>query len=122
MSGDPISVLHRPAFDDFAGLFDDDELSEMIEQWHADSLAALSTIADALAQDDRAKIGELAHRAAGGALALGATAMARACEGLRAAAESGGAVTAADVGQVRATVTATHAAMRAALESAGEPS
>jgi|GEM_PF-2940578 len=118
MAGDPTSVLDRDAFDDFAGLFTACELVEMIEQWHADSLVALSAIAHALAHDDRARIGELAHRAAGGALALGATAMARTCEGLRSAAESGGAVTAADVAQVRAMVTATHEAMQAAVEAA----
>jgi HPt (histidine-containing phosphotransfer) domain-containing protein len=108
-------VLDRAAFDDFAGLFHRDELRGVIEEWHADSEKALAAIADARSRDDRAQIGELAHRAAGGAMAIGASAMARACEQLRAAAESGAAVDDAAVARVRAAVQATYAAMTDAV-------
>jgi HPt (histidine-containing phosphotransfer) domain-containing protein len=116
MGADRRAVLDRAAFDDFAGLFDADELRGMVEQWYADSAAALAAMTDALARADSAQLGEIAHRAAGGGLALGATALARCCERLRAAAESGGAVTGADIAQVRATVEATYAAMKAATD------
>jgi HPt (histidine-containing phosphotransfer) domain-containing protein len=108
-------VLDRAAFDDFAALFDRDELRGVIEEWRADSEKALAAIADARARDDRAQIGELAHRAAGGAMAIGASVMARACEQLRAAAESGGEVDDAAVARVRAAVEATYAAMTDAV-------
>jgi HPt (histidine-containing phosphotransfer) domain-containing protein len=115
MEGHSMTVLDRAAFDDFAALFDAGELHEMIERWHEDSATALTAMTDALARDDLALIGDLAHRAAGGGLAIGAIALARACEGLRAAAESAGAVTDADIARVRATVRATYVAMRAAV-------
>jgi HPt (histidine-containing phosphotransfer) domain-containing protein len=104
-------VLDRATFEEFAELFDSEELPGVIARWHADSAAALAAIAEALAGDDRARVGEIAHRTAGGALALGATSLASACERLRVTAESGGAVTEADLAQVRAAVAATHAAM-----------
>jgi hypothetical protein len=71
---------------------------------------------DALACADVKRIGEIAHRVAGGGLALGAMALARRCEGLRATAESGEAVTAADIAQVRDVVEATYVAMKAAVD------
>jgi HPt (histidine-containing phosphotransfer) domain-containing protein len=112
-------VLDREAFDEFADLFDDEELRDVIEQWRADSAAALDAIAGALARDDRARIGEVAHRTGGGGLALGATALARACEGLRVTAESGGPMTDADIAQLRAAVEATYAALTAAAAPNG---
>jgi HPt (histidine-containing phosphotransfer) domain-containing protein len=104
-------VLDRGAFDEFAGLFDAGELRQIIEEWHADSATALSAIADARARDDRVRIGEIAHRTAGGGLALGATRLARACEDLRTTAESGAPVTDADIARMRAAVEATYAAL-----------
>ena len=109
-----MEVLDRATFDDFADLFDADELRGMIEEWRADTDGALHAIAEARAGGDMARIGEIAHRAAGGALALGATAFASACERLRASAESGGDVSDRDVAAVRESATATHAAMTAA--------
>jgi HPt (histidine-containing phosphotransfer) domain-containing protein len=111
MATEQTPVLDRAAFDEFAALFDAAELREMIEDWHADNEAALAAIAAALAREDGGRIGEIAHRATGGALALGAIRLARACERLRVAAESPTPVTAADVAPVRAAVEATHAAM-----------
>ena len=106
-----VVVLDRVTFDDFAGLFDAGELRDVIAQWHADSAKALDAIAAAHAAGDNGTIGELAHRAAGGGLAIGATALARACERLRASAESGGPVTGDEIAAVRAAVAATHAAL-----------
>jgi HPt (histidine-containing phosphotransfer) domain-containing protein len=112
-------VLDRTAFDDFAGLFDAAELRDVIEEWHADSLKALDAISAARARGDRVQIGELAHRAAGGAQALGATALASACERLRALADSGDDVDEGAVLAVRDAVHATHAAMDAAARQQG---
>lgn len=106
-----VVVLDRVAFDDFAGLFDDAELRDVVEQWHADGVRVLDAIDAAHASGDNVKIGELAHRAAGGGLAIGATALARACEHLRASAESGGAVTDDEIAPVRAAIAATYAAL-----------
>lgn len=114
MARDDSEVLDRAAFTDFAGLFSARELRDVIEEWHADSRRALDAIADALARGDRARIGEVAHRAAGGGLALGATAFAAACERLRANAEGAGPVTDADVAAVRDAVGATYVAMTGA--------
>lgn len=111
MGKDETVVLDRVTFDDFAGLFDDSELRDVIEEWHADCAKALDAIAAARASGDNARIGELAHRAAGGGLAIGATALARACERLRASAESGGPVTDGEIAPVRAAVAATYAAL-----------
>lgn len=111
MAPDETDVLDRAAFDDFAGLFSPDELHDVIEEWHADSRRALDAIAQSLARDDRAQVGEIAHRAAGGGLALGATAFAAACERLRAHAEGGDPVSDADVAAVRDAVAATYLAM-----------
>ena len=111
MTPDRTEVLDRAAFDDFAGLFSADELHDVIEEWHADSRRALEAIAAALARDDRAQVGEIAHRAAGGGLALGATSFAAACERLRAHAEGGDPVSDADVAAVRDAVAATYLAM-----------
>jgi HPt (histidine-containing phosphotransfer) domain-containing protein len=112
-------VLDRVAFDDFAGLFERGELRGVIEEWHANSQKALAAIADARARGDAAQIGELAHRAAGGAMAIGATALARAAERLRAVAESGGSVGDDAIAPVREAVTATYAAMTAAVNEPG---
>jgi len=108
---DETEVLDRAAFDDFAGLFSPDELHDVIEEWRADSRRALDAIAEALACDDRARIGDIAHRAAGGGLALGASAFAAACERLRAHAEGGDPVTDADLAAVRHAAAATYLAM-----------
>lgn len=111
-------VLDRAAFDDFAGLFTTDELRDVIDGWHAESLSALDAIDESRARDERARIGEIAHRAAGGGLALGATAFAAACERLRANAEGGGTVTEADVAAARDAVAATYVAMTDASQGA----
>jgi hypothetical protein len=111
MGNEQTPVLDRAAFDEFAALFDAAELRQIIEEWHADSATALAAIADALARDDRVRIGEIAHRAAGGGFALGAVRLARACEALRATAESGAAVADADVALMRAAVEATYTAL-----------
>ena len=104
-------VLDAAAFDDFAALFHRDELRGVIEEWHADSVDALGAIAEALARDDREQIGELAHRTAGGGLAIGAILLAQACERLRASAESGGRVGDAQIAPVRTAIAATYAAL-----------
>ncbi|HWI07506.1 MAG TPA: Hpt domain-containing protein [Solirubrobacteraceae bacterium] len=110
MRNDEADVLDRAMFDDFAGLFGRGELRDMIEEWRTDTAIALDAIADALARGDRARVGEIAHRTAGGALALGAMALARASERLRAGAESGGTV-ADDVAAARDAAAVTYAAM-----------
>lgn len=104
-------VLDRVTFDDFAGLFDAVELRDIIDRWHADNVKAIEAIAAAHASGDSARIGELAHRAAGGAMAIGATALTRACERLRASAESGEPVTDDEIAPVREAVAATYAAL-----------
>ena len=109
-----MEILDRATFDDFAGLFDAGELRGIIEEWRADTARALDAIAQARDGGDVGRIGEIAHRAAGGALALGATAFASACERLRASAETGGDVSDRDVAAVRDSAAATHAAMSAA--------
>lgn len=109
-----MEVLDRATFDDFAGLFDPGELRGIVAEWRADTARALEAIAEARAGGDLERIGEIAHRAAGGALALGATAFASACERLRASAEATGDVSDRDVAAVRESAAATHAAMSAA--------
>ena len=115
MAPDEDEVLDRVAFADFAGLFSAGELRDVIEEWHADSRRALDAIAESLARDDGAQVGDIAHRAAGGGLALGATAFAAACERLRAHAEGADPVTDADVAAVRDAVAATYLAMSEAV-------
>ncbi len=117
---DDVPVLDRAAFDDFAGLFEAGEMLEMLGEWRADCAGALERIADGLRGGDRAVVGEAAHRMAGGALALGATGLARRCEGLRAAAESGGALDDGDVARLRTHVDATLALMTAAVAARDE--
>lgn len=117
MEKDETAVLDRVAFDDFAGLFDAGELRDAIEQWHADSTTTLAAIAAARARGDDARIGELAHRTAGGGMAIGALALTRACERLRAAAESGAPVTDAQIAPLRAAVAATYGALTDAVSS-----
>ena len=114
---DGTAVLDAAAFGAFASLFDAAELREVVEEWHADSVNALGVMTRAQASGDDAQIGELAHRTAGGGLALGATALARACETLRAAAESGRPVRAAQLDPVADAVAATYAAMIAAAST-----
>ena len=109
-------LLDRAAFDDFAALFDAGELREVIAEWHADALAALGRIAAALERGDHGQIGELAHRAAGGALALGAPAIASRWERLRRSAESGGEVAAADLDELGEGIEATLRALDAAAQ------
>ncbi|MDX6704728.1 MAG: hypothetical protein QOK16_2385 [Solirubrobacteraceae bacterium] len=107
-------MLDRNAFDAFAELFDDVELREVIAEWHADAQKALSRIAGSLERSDLAEIGQVAHRAAGGSLALGASELAALWEQLRGAAESGRGVGVAELDRVRATVEATKRALCAA--------
>jgi HPt (histidine-containing phosphotransfer) domain-containing protein len=107
-------MLDRSAFDDFAELFDAEELREVIAEWHADAEASLARISDSLERGDRAEIGQIAHRAAGGSLALGASALAALWERLRGAAESGRAVEVADLERVRAVIESTQRALCAA--------
>ena len=114
MGADRQVVLDRATFADFASLFATAELGGIVEQWHEDSLGAVDAICAARADGDRARIGDVAHRAAGGGLALGALAFAQACERLRAVAESGGDVSDAEVDAVRAAVATTYAAMSGA--------
>jgi HPt (histidine-containing phosphotransfer) domain-containing protein len=101
-------------FDEFADLFDSQEMRDVIEEWHADVSSALALIEDALRRGDRAEVARVAHRTAGGGLALGATSLADVCEGLRAQAESDGDVTEEDVDRVRRSAAATHRALEAA--------
>ncbi len=95
----------------FAGLFDAGELRDVVEEWRADGEAALRAVDAAVAGGDLGRVGEIAHRTAGGGLALGAARLARACERLRAAAEAGTHVTAADVAPLREAFELTHAAL-----------
>jgi HPt (histidine-containing phosphotransfer) domain-containing protein len=108
------ALLDRALFDEFAELFDRDEMRELIEEWHADVSNALQVIEDALRRDDTAEVARIAHRTAGGGLALGATSLAAVCEGLRARAESGAEVRAEDIELVRRAAEATHRALAAA--------
>lgn len=110
MSNDS-ALLDRALFDEFAELFDRDEMRDVIAEWHADVFTALGLIEDALARDDAAEVARVAHRTAGGGLALGATSLAAVCERLRAQAESGDGVSAADVDRVRESAQATHRAL-----------
>ncbi|HEX8158163.1 MAG TPA: Hpt domain-containing protein, partial [Solirubrobacteraceae bacterium] len=82
--------------------------------WHADAQTALARIAGSLERGDLAEIGQIAHRAAGGSLALGASALAALWEQLRGAAESGRGVDVGELERVRATVEATKRALCAA--------
>jgi HPt (histidine-containing phosphotransfer) domain-containing protein len=110
------ALLDRALFDEFAELFDADEMRDVIEEWHADVSAALGVIEDALRRDDPAEVARVAHRTAGGGLALGATSLAAVCEGLRERAESGAGVTTDDIERVRSAAEATH---RALADAAG---
>ena len=109
------ALLDRALFDEFAELFDHDEMRDLIEEWHADVSSALAVIEDACRRDDPAEVARVAHRTAGGGLALGATSLAAACEGLRERAESGAGVTADDVQRVRSAAEATHRALADAV-------
>lgn len=106
-----VALLDRTLFDEFAELFDPDEMRDVIEEWHADVSNALQVIEDALRRDDPAEIARVAHRTAGGGLALGATSLAAVCEGLRELAESGADVTAEDIERVRCAAEVTHRAL-----------
>ena len=105
------ALLDRTLFDEFAELFDDEEMRDVIQEWHADVASALTIIEDALQRSDPAEVARVAHRTAGGGLALGATSFAAVCEGLRAQAESGGDVTSDDLDRVRRAAEATHRAL-----------
>jgi HPt (histidine-containing phosphotransfer) domain-containing protein len=109
-------LLDRALFDEFADLFDPDEMRDVIEEWHTDVSAALESIERARATGDLAEVARVAHRTAGGGLALGATNLADVCEGLRARADSGAGVSADDVAEVRRAAAATH---RALADAAG---
>jgi HPt (histidine-containing phosphotransfer) domain-containing protein len=113
VSDDP-DMLDRNAFDAFAELFDEAELREVIAEWHVDAETALARISDSLERGDLAEIGQVAHRAAGGSLALGASALAALWEQLRGAAESGRGIELAELDRVRAMVEATKRALCAA--------
>jgi HPt (histidine-containing phosphotransfer) domain-containing protein len=108
-------LLDRALFDEFAELFDPDEMRDVVHEWHADVSSALATIEEALQRDDPAEVARVAHRTAGGGLALGATSLAAVCEGLRARAESGDGVTSDDIDRVRRAAEATHRALAAAV-------
>ncbi|HEY0346308.1 MAG TPA: Hpt domain-containing protein [Solirubrobacteraceae bacterium] len=110
------ALLDRALFDEFAELFDPDEMRDVIEEWHADVSTALEVIEDALRRDDPAEVARIAHRTAGGGLALGATSLAAACERLRERAESAAGVTPDDLERVRSAAEATH---RALADAAG---
>jgi HPt (histidine-containing phosphotransfer) domain-containing protein len=105
------AVLDRALFDEFAELFDHDEMRDVIEEWHADVSRALRAIEDALRRDDPAEVACVAHRTAGGGLAIGATSLAAVCDGLRELAESGAGVTPDDIERVRSAAEATHRAL-----------
>jgi HPt (histidine-containing phosphotransfer) domain-containing protein len=109
------AVLDRALFDEFAELFDRDEMRDVIEEWHADVSHALQVIEDALQRDDPAEVARIAHRTAGGGLAIGATSLAAVCDGLRELAESGAGVTAGDVERFRRAAEATHRALEDAV-------
>jgi HPt (histidine-containing phosphotransfer) domain-containing protein len=110
------ALLDRALFDEFADLFDPEEMRDVIQEWHADVQSALLLMEEALQRSDPAEIGRIAHRTAGGGLALGATSFAGVCEGLRAQADSGSGVTAGDIDRVRGAAVATH---RALTDAAG---
>jgi HPt (histidine-containing phosphotransfer) domain-containing protein len=107
-------MLDRYAFDEFAGLLDDAELREVIAEWQSDAQTSLSQISGALTRGDAVEIGRLAHRAAGGSLALGALGLAALWEQLRWAAEAGGGVDVVDLDRVSAAIEATQRALHAA--------
>lgn len=109
------ALLDRVLFDEFAELFARDEMRDVIEEWHRDMGTALQAMTDALARDDLAELARVAHRTAGGGLALGATSFAEVCEGLRARAESGADVTPEDVEHIRCAADATHRALEDAV-------
>jgi HPt (histidine-containing phosphotransfer) domain-containing protein len=113
---DDSGLLDRTLFDEFADLFDAEEMREVIVEWHADVGSALGLIDDARRRDDAAEVARVAHRTAGGGLALGATSFAAVCEALRARAESGAELTDADIERVRDAAAATH---RALADAAG---
>jgi HPt (histidine-containing phosphotransfer) domain-containing protein len=110
------ALLDRALFDEFADLFDRDEMRDVIAEWHADVAAALELIETALERGDLAEVARVAHRTAGGGLALGATSFAAVCEALRARADSTDDVTADDLAVVRRAGEATH---RALTDAAG---
>jgi len=114
-----VPLLNRAAFDTFVELFEPDELREVIGEWHVDATSALAAIEAALEAGDGARIGQIAHRAAGGGLALGASNFAAACEALRAAAEAGPGARPADVAVLRETIASTHRAMLDAARTGG---
>jgi HPt (histidine-containing phosphotransfer) domain-containing protein len=111
----PSALLDRALFDEFAELFDHDEMRDVIEEWHADVSTALVVLEDARQRGDPAEVARVAHRTAGGGLALGATSLAAACEGLRERAESGAGVRAGDIERVRSAAEATHRALADAV-------
>lgn len=118
MGTDESALLDRATFDDFAGLFERAELRDVVDEWHDDSTRALAAIEQARAGGDRARIAEIAHRTAGGGMAVGAIALARACERLRAAAHSADPIGDRPIAAVREAVALTYAAlMQAAADS-----
>ncbi len=108
------ALLDRALFDEFADLFDAEEMRDVIQEWHEDVSSALVIIESACERGDPAEVARVAHRTAGGGLALGATSLAAVCEGLRAQAESGAPLTADDIDRVRQAAEATHRALAAA--------
>lgn len=109
------ALLDRALFEEFAELFDHDEMRDVVEEWRSDLDTALQVVSDALARGDVDEVARVAHRTAGGGLALGATSFAAVCEGLRERAESGVDVTPEDVEDVRCAAEATHRALVAAV-------
>lgn len=108
---DDSALLDRALFDEFADLFDPEEMRDVIAEWHTDVGAALELIEEARRRDDPAEVARVAHRTAGGGLALGATSLAAVCERLRAAAESGADLTDEDIDRVRQSAAATYRAL-----------
>jgi HPt (histidine-containing phosphotransfer) domain-containing protein len=108
---DDRALLDRALFDEFAELFDPDEMRDVIVEWYADVESALGLIDEAMQRNDPAEVARIAHRTAGGGLALGATSFAAVCERLRAQADSGAELTDEDIDRVRDAANATHRAL-----------
>jgi HPt (histidine-containing phosphotransfer) domain-containing protein len=108
---DDRALVDRALFDEFADLFDAEEMRDVIGEWYADVESALGLIDDALRRYDAADVARVAHRTAGGGLALGATSFAAECEQLRARADSGAELTAEHIARIRDAAAATHRAL-----------
>ena len=99
---DDRALLDRALFEEFADLFDPDEMRDVIVEWYADVESALALIDDARRRSDAAAVARVAH---------GATSFAAVCEQLRARADSGAELTDEDIERVRDAAAATHRAL-----------